>query len=290
MVDPTATARVALCQFGGSLDRGRTLEVAERMVRAAGEQGAQLICLPEVANTVYMPFENDARFLDQAEPLSGESVTRMQLLAKETGTMIVYPFFERDGDAYFNTAAVIGPDGSIEGSYRKSSIPTCGLYPDGSEQFYFSPGDMPFRVFETPWGFRFGVIICYERNLPEPARCIGLEGADLLLVPVATVDVVRPWWELLLRAHAVFNIFYVGACNKVGLEPGGSPDTPYFGTSLAVDPTGTVIARGSETDPETVIFDLDLELLARQRQRWSFLSDRRPDLYQALLRPTGRDA
>ena len=284
------TTRVALCQFGSSLDRAQTLDVAERMVREAADQGARLICLPEVANTVYMPFVNDERFLAYAESATGESVSRMQLLAKETGAMIVYPFFERDGDAYFNTAAVIGPDGSIEGSYRKSSIPTCGLYPDGSEQFYFSPGDLPFRVFDTPWGFRFGIIICYERNLPEPARCVGLEGADLLLVPVATMDVVRPWWELLLRAHAVFNIFYVGACNKVGIEPGGAPDTAYFGTSLAVDPTGDVIARGSEIDAETVIFDLDLELLRRQRERWSFMKDRRPDLYQALVKPTGPDA
>src|SRR5680860_1696383 len=113
-----ASARIALCQFGGSLDVGRNLEVAERMVREAAEACSQLICLPEVANTVYMPFENDSRYLDQAEPLSGHSVRRMQKVAKDTGTMIVYPFFERDGDRYFNTAVVIGRDGGIEGSYR----------------------------------------------------------------------------------------------------------------------------------------------------------------------------
>jgi N-carbamoylputrescine amidase len=197
--------------------------------------------------------------------------------------MVVYPFFEVDAGRYYNSTVVIAPDGGHAGHYRKAAIPTHGLYPDGSERFYFTPGDLPLQVVETPWGFSFGVVICYERNLPEPARCLGLMGADLLLVPVATVDVVRPWWELLLRAHAVFNIFYVGACNKVGVEEGGAPGQPYFGTSLAVDPTGEVVAQGSDTEPEVVLFDLDPELLARQRERWSFYADRRPDLYQALL-------
>lgn len=279
--------RVALCQFGGSLDWERNVDVAERMAYQAAAVGARLLCFPEVCNTVYPPFENDRRHLDHAEPVSGRSVTRMRQVARDTGTMIVYPIFERDGNRYFNTAVVIGTDGDVVGSYRKSSIPTCGLYPMGSERFYFEPGDLPLRVFDTAWGFRFGIIICYERNLPEPARCVALAGADLLLVPVATVDVVRPWWELLLRAHAVFNIFYVGACNKVGVEPGGAPDTSYFGSSLAVDPTGEVVARGSDSHPDVVVFDLDLDLIARQRRRWSFLRDRRPDLYQELLSSAG---
>ncbi|MFS8477967.1 MAG: nitrilase-related carbon-nitrogen hydrolase [Micromonosporaceae bacterium] len=279
------TPRVALCQFGGSLDQRRNIETAERLARQAVAEGAGLLCFPELANTVYLPFENNPRHFDTAEPVTGPSVTRMRAIARETGTMIVYPIFEREADRYFNTAVVIGPEGDIAGRYRKSSIPTQGLYPDGSERFYFEAGDLPLRVFETPWGFRLGVVICYERNLPEPARCIGLAGADLLLVPVATTDVVRPWWELLLRAHAVFNIFYVGACNKVGMEPGGAPDTPYFGSSLAVDPTGTVLACGSPSDPDVVLFDLDMDLIARQRRRWSFLADRRPDLYGALLSP-----
>jgi beta-ureidopropionase len=274
--------RVALCQLPGSLDAERNRAAAQQLVREAADAGAKLICLPELANTVYMPFENDARYFSQAESLNGESVRHMETVARETGTMVVYPFFEVDDGRYYNSTVVIGPDGGHAGHYRKASVPTHGLYPEGSERFYFTPGDLPLQVVQTPWGFSFGVVICYERNLPEPARCLGLMGADLMLVPVATVDVVRPWWELLLRAHAVFNIFYVGACNKVGVEPGGAPGQPYFGTSLGVDPTGEVIATGSSTDAEAVVFDVDPKLLARQRERWSFYADRRPDLWQVL--------
>jgi N-carbamoylputrescine amidase len=274
--------RVALAQLPGSLDAGRNRTAAEQLVRQAAAAGANLICLPELANTIYMPFENDERYFAQAEPLDGEQVRHMEAVARDTGTMVVYPFFEVDEGRYYNSTVVIGTDGEHVGHYRKASLPTSGLYPDGSETFYFTPGDRPLQVIETPWGFSFGVVICYERNLPEPARCLGLMGADLRLVPVATVDVVRPWWELLLRAHAVFNIFYVGACNKVGPEEGGDPDQPYFGTSLGVDPTGEVIATGSCVDPEVVLFDVDPAVLARQRERWSFYADRRPDLYQAL--------
>jgi beta-ureidopropionase len=277
--------RVALCQLPGSRDREKNSSAAEELVRGAADRGARLICLPELANTVYMPFVNDESFFGQAEPLDGPSVRLMQSVAADTGTMVVYPFFERDGDRFYNSTITIGPDGTHAGHYRKASIPTQGLYPDGSEQYYFSPGDRPLQVIETPWGFSFGVVICYERNLPEPARCLGLMGADLLLVPVATVDVVRPWWELLLRAHAVFNIFYVGACNKVGVEEGGAPDQAYFGSSLAVDPRGEILAVGSATEPGVVLFDVDREVLDRQRQRWSFVSDRRPDLYGPLIEP-----
>ena len=276
-------ARVALCQLPGSLDAGQNRAAAEKLVRRAAVAGANLICLPELANTVYMPFENDERYFAQAEPVDGDSVRHLGAVARETGTMLVYPFFEVDDGRYYNSTVVLGPDGRRCGHYRKSSVPTQGLFPDGSERFYFSPGDLPLQVIETPWGFSFGVVICYERNLPEPARCLGLMGADLMLVPVATVDVVRPWWELLLRAHAVFNIFYVAACNKVGVEEGGAPGQSYFGTSLGVDPTGTVIATASSSEPEVVTFDIDPALLARQRARWSFYEDRRPDLYQALL-------
>jgi N-carbamoylputrescine amidase len=130
------------------------------------------------------------------------------------------------------------------------------------------------------------VLICYERNLPEPARCLALAGADLLVVPVATVDVVRPWWELLLRASAVQNVCFVAACNRVGPDRGGAPDASYFGSSLVVAPDGEVLARASDRRPELVLADLDLDALAGQRQRWSFLADRRPDLYGALTEQT----
>lgn len=252
------------------------------MAHEAASAGANLICFPEVSNTVYMPWENDSRHFANAESAHGSSVDIMRSVAQETGTMIVYPLFEQDGDHYYNSTLIIDVDGSIKGAYRKSSVPTNGLFSGGSERTYFAPGDLPFRTFDTPWGFRFGIIICYERNLPEPARCVGLQGADLLLCPVATVETVRRWWDVLLRAHAIFNIFYGGACNKVGPDGGGAPNTSYFGNSLAIDPRGDVIARGSETQSECVLFDLDSDILAAQRRRWSFYRDRRPELYGAI--------
>lgn len=277
------TRRVALCQFGASFDNAANAATSAAMARAAADQGATLICFPETSNTVYPAFEDDPRHLGAAEPVDGSSVSLMRAVARETGTMIVYPFFEREGDHYFNTAVVIGVDGELVGAYRKLSIPSrSSLFTGVSEQSYFEPGNLPLRVFETPWGFSFGIIICYERNLPEPARCLALSGADLILIPVATTERVRPWWDVLLRAHAIFNSVYVGACNKVGVESGGAPDTPYFGTSLAVDPTGQVLAQGSSETEEIVLFDLDLSALRQHRQQWSFFADRRPEMYGAL--------
>ncbi len=277
-----SVARAALAQFTGSYATEKNVAKASALAREAAGNGAHIVCFPEICNTVYLPWEEDARHFAQAEPESGSSVTTMRAVARETGITIVYPFFERDGDHYFNAAVVIDPDGGIQGKYRKASVPHARLLPGASERFYFTPGDLPYRVFDTPFGFRFGIIICYERNLPEPARCVALAGADLLLVPVATTALVRPWWEVLLRAHAIQNVMYVGACNKVGPDEDGAPGTDYFGTSLMIDPRGDVVAQGSDTAEEIVYMDLDLDLLARQRAQWTFFEDRRPDLYGAI--------
>lgn len=231
-----------------------------------------------------MAWENDPRHFAKAEPVPGPAVEAMQAVARETGMVVVYPMFERDGDRYYNTAIVLDTEGRIAGKYRKTSVPSARLLPGGVETFYFSPGDLPLTVFDTPFGFRFGIIICYERNLSEPARCVALEGADLLVCPVATVDVVRPWWEVLLRAHAIQNVMYVGACNKVGEDEGGAPGVRYFGTSLFIDPRGEVQRRGSENEEDVVVGELDLEDLRAQRERWCFLRDRRPELYGAITR------
>lgn len=274
--------RVALAQFGASIDKERNLEKAVSMAYEAAANGAKIICFPELCTTVYMPFENDARHFADAEEVPGPSVDRMARVARETGTVIVLPLFERDGGSYYNSAVVLGPDGKIIGKYRKSSIPTTQLIPGGSEQFYFKPGDLGYPVFETPFGLRIGIIICYERNLSEPARCIGLNGADVLFVPVATVAVTRPWWETLLRAHAIQNLYYVAACNKVGYEAGGHPDEPYYGQSLFVDPTGRVMAQASETDDQIIYADLDPSVVREARRKWTFYEDRRPELYGAI--------
>lgn len=279
--------RIALAQFGSCRDAARNVEKAARLAFVAAESGANIICFPELCNTVYPAWEDNPEHFQLAEPIDGKAVTRMREVARETGTVIIYPLFERTAEGeYFNTAAVLGAKGELLGKYRKSSVPTSRLFPDGSEVFYFKPGDTPYPVFDTPFGVRIGVIICYDRNLPEPARCIGLNGADVMFVPVATIAVVRSRWEVLLRAHAIMNIFYVAAVNKVGSEDGGAPGAHYMGNSLIINPEGEIIARGSEQEEKIVLSDLDLELLRAQRARWRYYEDRRPELYGVITQRT----
>ncbi|MGQ0544845.1 MAG: nitrilase-related carbon-nitrogen hydrolase [Betaproteobacteria bacterium] len=274
-------ARIALAQFSGNIDKEKNLEKAVRLAYEAARNRANIICFPELCTTVYMPFENDARHFASAEEVPGPSVSRMARVARETGMVVVFPLFERDGGHYYNAAVVLGPDGQVVGKYRKSSIPTTELIPGGSEQFYFKPGDLGYPVFETPFGLRIGIIICYERNQVEPARCIGLNGADVLFVPVATVAVTRPWWEVLLRAHAIHNLYYVAACNKVGLDMGGANE-PYYGCSMFVDPTGYVMAQASETEEQIIYAELEPSVVREARRKWTFYEDRRPELYGAI--------
>ncbi|MCC6472732.1 MAG: acyltransferase [Burkholderiales bacterium] len=281
-------ARVALAQFSGNIDKEKNLDKALGLACEAARNGAKLICFPELCTTVYMPFENDARHFASAEEVPGPAVNRMARVARETGTVVVFPLFERAADGYYNAAVVLGPEGQIIGKYRKSSIPTTQLIPGGSERFYFKPGDLGYPVFETPFGLRIGIIICYERNAVEPARCIGLAGADVLFVPVATVAVTRPWWEVLLRAHAIHNLYYVAACNKVGFDIGGAPDEPYYGRSMFIDPGGRVMAQASETEDEIIYADLEPSLVREARRRWTFYEDRRPELYGAIVSKTNR--
>jgi N-carbamoylputrescine amidase len=278
--------RIALAQLQGSVDRDEAVEQAVRALVEASSAGAALVVFPEVASTVYPPWDDDPARRSLAEPADSGSLPALRKAAREHGIAAVWTTYERDGDRRYNTAFTIDADGAVVGTYRKTSIPTRGLFPGGSEGFYFDPGDLPLSVVDPGIGLRVGVLICYERNLPEPARCLALAGADLLVVPVATVDVVRPWWELLLRASAVQNVCFVAACNRVGPDRGGAPDASYFGSSLVVAPDGEVLARASDHRPELVLADLDLDVLAGQRQRWSFLADRRPDLYGALTEQT----
>lgn len=274
--------RAAVAQFTGSVHREENIAAVRRLAATAAERGVNLLCFHELASTIYPPFAEDPALFALAEPEDGPSVEAARATARETGLVIVYPFFEKDGARYYNSAIAFGPRGERLLKYRKVTIPAARLLPGASEQYFFSPGDLGFPVTDTPFGIRLGVIICYDRNLPEPARCASLAGAELLFVPVTTLPVVRPWWELLLRARAVENVVFVGAASRVGEDRGGAPGARYIGESLLIDPHGEVIGHGSATDEELVCADLDLGLLERQRRRWTFFADRRPDQYGAL--------
>lgn len=277
--------RAGVAQFTGSVSWEENIAAVRRLAERAAEAGVNLLCFHELASTIYPPFAEDPALFSLAEPEDGPSVGAARAIARETGLALVYPFFERDNDRYYNSAIVFGPHGETLMKYRKTSVPITRLLPGASERYFFRPGNLGFPVVATPFGVRLGVIICYDRNLPEPARCAALGGADLLFVPVTTTERARSWWELLLRARAVENVFYVGAANRVGGDRGGAPGVSYFGESLLIDPCGEVIGHGSASGEDLVWADLDLELLRRQRRTWFFFDDRRPELYGIIGEP-----
>ena len=274
--------KAGVAQFTGSSDWEENIVAVRRLTAKAAEAGVNLLCFPELANTVYVPFIEDRSLFSLAEPENGGSVTAAGAIARQHEMVLVYPFFERDGDKFYNSAIVFGPRGEKLTKYRKHTVPSSRLFEAATEQFYFRQGDLGFPVVLTPFGVRVGVIICYDRNLPEPARCAALNGAELLFVPVTTTERARSRWELLLRARAVENVMFVAAANQVGKDKGGAPEAFYFGESLIVDPRGEIIGHGSASQEDLVVAELDLECLKNQRLSWRFFEDRRPDGYAAV--------
>jgi len=279
--------RAGVAQFTGSINREENIAAVRRLSVRAAEAGVNLLGFHELASTIYPPFKEDPELFNLAEPDTGPSVEAARAIARECALVMVYPFFENDNGRHYNSAIVFGPKGETLTKFRKASIPYSRLLPGASEAWYFRPGDLGFPVVDTPFGVRLGLIICYDRNLPEPARCVALNGADIMFVPVTTVPVTHPWWELLLRARAVENVMFVAAPSRVGEDRGGAPGAFYYGESLIVDPRGDVIAHASATDEDLVWADLDLDLLAKQRKRWTFVQSRQPDAYGAITAPDG---
>lgn len=276
--------RVAVAQFQGSVDWEENIAAVRRLALRAAEAKVDFLCFPELASTIYPAFINDPDLFKLAEPDDGPSVTAARAIAREAGLVLVYPFFEKESDRYYNSAIVFGPRGQALTKYRKNTIPSGlgRLVGNGSEEYYFQPGNLGFPVVQTESGVRVGLIICYDRNLPEPARCVALNGADLLFVPVTTAERARSRWELLLCARAVENVLFIAAANRVGEDKGGAPGEFYFGESLIISPRGEILAHASPSQEDLVWADLDLDLLSRQRKLWLFFTDRRPDQYASI--------
>jgi len=186
---------------------------------------------------------------------------------------------------YFNSAAVIGPNGEIMGVYRKNSIPLISHSSSvGLEKFYFRPGNLGFPVFATPFGVNVGILICYDRQFPEGARALALGGADVILIPVTTVGLSRRTWDTTLKGHAAMNLCYVGAVNRVGKDIGGSPEQFYYGSATIVDPQGQIMTQAGDKTEELVCADIDLNLLTELRTTLGYFRDRRPDAYGILVK------
>ncbi len=263
-------------------------------VRRLAAEGAQLIVLQELHNSLYFCQVEDVDNFDLAELIPGPSTELFGKLAKECGVVIVTSLFERRAPGlYHNTAVVIDKDGSIAGRYRKMHIPDDPAY---YEKFYFTPGDLGFRPIDTSLG-RIGVLVCWDQWYPEAARIMALHGAELLIYPTAigyaasdTPDEQqrqREAWTTVQRGHAVANGLPVVSVNRVGFEPDPSGQTEgitFWGSSMVVGPQGEVLYRSSADCEDSAVVEIDLARSESVRRWWPFLRDRRIDMYDDILR------
>ncbi|MEE2756642.1 MAG: nitrilase-related carbon-nitrogen hydrolase [Myxococcota bacterium] len=251
------------------------------MIDEAGQKGVQILCLQEIFNGPYYCPSQDKRWYDSAEPVPDGPTTRlMQEYAKKYSMVIVVPIYEQDmRGVYYNTAAVIDADGRYLGKYRKQHIPqTSGFW----EKFFFKPGNGGYPVFQTAYA-KVGVYICYDRHFPEGWRALGLNGAEIVFNPSATVAGLSEYlWKLEQPAAAVANTYYIGAINRVGTEPPWNIGE-FYGQSYFVNPRGQFEAMASRDQDELVIADLDLGQIDEVRKVWQFYRDRRPEAYDELV-------
>ena len=279
--------RIGLVQLRCSERPDENVARALAGIEDAAARGARLVCLPELFRTRYFCQAEDSARFALAEPVPGPSVEAVAKVAAARGVVVVASIFERRAEGlYHNTAVVIDADGAVAGVYRKMHIPDDPLY---YEKFYFTPGDLGFRAFDTRAG-RLGTLVCWDQWFPEAARLTALAGAQLLVYPTAIgwETGARPeWeaaehdaWETAQRAHAIANGVFVVAVNRVGAEE----HLTFWGQSFVADPFGRVVARASAREAETLVVDCDLGLIEEVRRGWPFLRDRRIDAYGDLLR------
>ncbi|HEY2945279.1 MAG TPA: carbon-nitrogen hydrolase [Vicinamibacteria bacterium] len=282
---------VGLVQMAMSPEPAANLDRAVARVREARRAGADVVCLPELFRSQYFCQREDASLFDLAEPVPGPTTEALGRVAKETGAVVVAPVFERRAPGlYHNSAAIIDADGQLRGLYRKMHIPDDPAF---YEKFYFTPGDLGFRAFDTQAG-RIGTLICWDQWYPEGARLTALQGAVVLFYPTAIGwhphekeafgAAQRDAWRTVQRSHAIANGVYVAAVNRVGHEKPvpGTPGLEFWGTSFLADPFGVVVTEGSTDKEEIVVGEVDLARLEDVRRNWPFLRDRRIDAYAGL--------
>jgi N-carbamoylputrescine amidase len=274
-------------------DPQRNLDVAASRVEEAARRGAEVVCLPELYRSPYFCQREDQALFDLAEPVPGPSTERLGEVARRAGVAVLVPIFEKRAPGlYHNSVAVLDADGSLGGLYRKMHIPDD---PSFFEKFYFTPGDLGFRAFDTRFG-RVGTLICWDQWYPEGARLTALRGASVLFYPTAIGwhpaekqrfgASQRDAWRTVQRGHAIANGCYVAAVNRVGQEPGpaGQDGLEFWGTSFLCDPFGVVLDEAPIDEEAILIGEVDLGRIEEVRRNWPFLRDRRVDAYQGLER------
>lgn len=280
------TVKLGLVQMSCGTDLEANLEKAVAGIRQAANAGANIVCLQELFRSQYFCQRQDVELFNLAEPIPGPTTDRLGKVAKETGAVVVSSIFERRAaGVYHNTAAVHDADGQLLGIYRKMHIPDDPLY---FEKYYFTPGDLGFRTFDTRYA-KLGVLVCWDQWYPEAARLTALRGAEVLLYPTAIgwhpkekqeFGVAQHQaWELSQRAHAVANGVYVAAVNRVGHEGPKEAGIEFWGASFVSDPFGSIIKRAPHDREEVLVVPCDLKRLEEIRRHWPFLRDRRIDAY-----------
>jgi N-carbamoylputrescine amidase len=285
-----SSVSLGLVQMRCSTDPEENLDKAIRGVRDAAGRGAQIVCLQELFRSQYFCQVEDHKYFDLAEPVPGPSTDRLAALAGELGVVIVASLFEKRTEGlYHNTAAVLDADGRYLGKYRKMHIPDDPQY---FEKFYFTPGDLGFRAWDTRFG-RIGVLVCWDQWYPEAARLTALSGAQILFYPTAIGWLPaekqehgaqqQSAWETIQRSHAIANGVYVCAVNRVGHEGDPKGGIEFWGGSFVSDPGGRLLVKGG-TDEEVLTATCDLSKVDASRTHWPFLRDRRIDAYQDITR------
>jgi beta-ureidopropionase len=259
------------------------IEKNVKFIEEAAGRGVQIVCMQEVFTMPYFCAEQEPRWYESVEKIpDGPTVKLMQEVAKKHGMVVIVPIYEEEiTGVYYNTAAVIDADGKYLGKYRKNHIPH--TKPGFWEKYYFKPGNLGYPTFETAFA-RIGVYICYDRHFPEGARALGLNGAEIVFNPSATVAGLSEYlWELEQPAHAVANGYFIGAINRVGHEQPWDIGE-FYGKSYFCNPRGKIIAQASRDSDELVVADLDLDQIREVRNVWQFFRDRRPETYDALTK------
>ena len=287
--------KVAATQMSCSWNREEVLDKAEKLVRKAAAEGANIILLQELFETPYFCQKQKFEYFDLAKPLSeNAAVKRFTEVAKELQVVLPISFYEKAGNTAFNTIAIIDADGTILGTYRKTHIPDGLPY---AEKFYFTPGDTGFKVWKTKYA-DIGVGICWDQWFPETARCMAVQGAEILLYPTAigsepilNVD-SSGHWRRVMQGHAAANLVPVAAANRIGTEivtpceenGGQSSSLTFYGSSFIADATGELVASAGKDTEEILYAFFDLDALREERFSWGLFRDRRPETYRIMTK------
>lgn len=278
---------LAATQFACTDDRVENLDRAERIVRQAAEQGANIILIQELFETPYFCKGHEPKYFDEAMPIAeNPAVRKFQALAKELNVVLPASVYERSGNAFYNSIAIIDAGGELLGTYRKSHIPESPGY---HEKFYFSPGDTGFKVWPTRFG-KVGVAICWDQWFPETARTMALMGAEMLFFPTAigsepqdpSLD-SRDHWQRTMQGHAAANVMPVVASNRIGTETSDRWTVTYYGSSFIADHTGAIVKQADRVSESIITASFDLKKIREYREAWGVFRDRRPELYAPIM-------